>query len=72
MGGSGIYALCMILFFEMVPASMYTRYAGLVTLIFAIALCLGPLLGGLITLHTTWRWVFFLKCAFSPLNASSS
>ena len=60
-GGSGIYALGMIIFFEMVPAKKYTMYSGLVTLIFAISLAVGPVFGGLINGHTTWRWVFFLK-----------
>ena len=59
----------MIIFFEMIPASKYTMYSGLVTLIFAISLAVGPVFGGLINGHTTWRWVFLLKYTqFCPIE----
>ena len=35
------------------------------TSVFAIASLLGPILGGAIVDHTTWRWVFFLKYGHS-------
>ncbi|RDL41698.1 uncharacterized protein BP5553_01677 [Venustampulla echinocandica] len=60
-GGSGIYALGMVIFFELGPARKYTLYAGLVTMTFTLALALGPIFGGLINLNGSWRWVFLLN-----------
>lgn len=51
----------MVIFFEMVPTSKYTIYAGLITVIFAVSLAIGPLAGGWINTHAAWRWVFLLK-----------
>lgn len=51
----------MVIFFEMVPPSKYPTYTSVVSAIFAISLLLGPLIGGAINNHTTWRWVFILK-----------
>jgi MFS family permease len=36
-------------------------YSGVISSVFAIANLLGPILGGVITDSTTWRWIFFLK-----------
>jgi MFS family permease len=36
-------------------------YSGIISSVFAIANLLGPILGGVITDNTTWRWIFFLK-----------
>jgi EmrB/QacA subfamily drug resistance transporter len=51
------YALVGDLF---VPAER-GRYAGYLTSIYGIASIVGPLLGGLITDHASWRWVFFVN-----------
>lgn len=51
----------MVVFFEMVPSSKYPAYTALVAALFTVSLLLGPLMGGLINVHTTWRWVFLLN-----------
>ncbi|PVH96850.1 drug resistance transporter [Periconia macrospinosa] len=62
-GGSGVYSLVMIIIFEMVPPSRWPFYAILVTALFALAMVLGPIFGGLINLNSnkTWIWVFLLN-----------
>jgi MFS family permease len=61
LGASGIYALVFIVTLEMVPSDKYPKYTLYVTLAFAVSLCVGPLCGGAINEHATWRWVFLLK-----------
>ena len=56
-----MYSIAVIIIFEMVPSSKYASYTSLVAALFAISLLTGPLFGGLINKHTTWRWVFLLK-----------
>lgn len=60
-GGSGIYSIATLLFFELVPTSKYADYAALVTAVIALSVISGPLLGGAINSHGSWRWTFLLK-----------
>jgi MFS family permease len=36
-------------------------YSGIISSVFAFANTLGPVLGGLISDRTTWRWIFWIK-----------
>lgn len=36
-------------------------YSGVISSVFAVANLLGPLLGGIISDRTTWRWIFFIN-----------
>ena len=60
-GASGTYALGIVILFELVPPEKYASYTGLVSMIVAVGLLLGPILGGAINNGTSWRWVFYLK-----------
>ena len=68
MGGSGIYSMVMVIAPEMVPIEKYAKYMAIVSSVFALASTLGPILGGAINDHSTWRWVFLLKygASFCP------
>lgn len=46
---------------EMVPPEKFGLYMGIISSVFALSSILGPILGGVISGHTTWRWVFLLK-----------
>ncbi|KAI0814258.1 major facilitator superfamily transporter [Xylaria sp. FL0064] len=59
-GASGIYSLSTIMVTMMVPPAKDSTYVAITTSVFALSSVLGPLLGGAINDHTTWRWVFFL------------
>ncbi|KAK4032521.1 major facilitator superfamily transporter [Parachaetomium inaequale] len=60
-GGSGIYSLVTVMTPLMVPPAKYPTYVAIISSVFAISSVLGPLLGGAISDHTTWRWVFWLN-----------
>src|ERR671925_401294 len=44
------------------------RYQGYIAAAFAVATIVGPLLGGLVTEHASWRWVFFVNL---PVGAAA-
>ncbi|KAI0481174.1 putative efflux pump antibiotic resistance protein [Xylariaceae sp. FL0804] len=60
-GGGGCYSLCTIMMIEIVPPAKYTQYVSAINVMSALALLLGPILGGAIASHTTWRWVFLIN-----------
>ena len=60
-GGCGVFALVQLLFMELVPRRKLPAYMAMVTAALALSLVIGPLLGGGITLHGSWRWIFLLK-----------
>ncbi|KAK4118273.1 MFS general substrate transporter [Parathielavia appendiculata] len=66
-GGAGVYSLAMGVMAEITPLRYLGISSGLMGAIFALSSLLGPILGGVITSHTTWRWIFYLNV---PLGVS--
>jgi MFS family permease len=60
-GGAGNYALCSVILIELVPSHKYAKYTSAISVIYSLSLLLGPIIGGIITERTTWRWIFLLK-----------
>jgi MFS family permease len=60
-GGSGLYSLAMIMLPELATSDMRQYIAAMVGMVIASSGVLGPVLGGLLTNYTTWRWVFWIK-----------
>ncbi|MCJ1263264.1 hypothetical protein MMC22_003134 [Lobaria immixta] len=53
--------MAVLITYEMVPKAKLPLYGGLNSVTVALATLMGPLLGGLINNHTTWRWVFYIN-----------
>lgn len=60
-GGAGLYSLAISVIAEVTPIQHAGLAVGMMSSVFAVASLLGPILGGAITSHTTWRWVFYLN-----------
>lgn len=54
-GGSGLYALAVASILDVVPFRYTGHASGAISLASACASVLGPVIGGAITSHTTWR-----------------
>jgi EmrB/QacA subfamily drug resistance transporter len=68
LGAGGLMTMSQTLVGSIVPMRDRGRYQGLFTGAFAVSSVIGPLLGGFITSHASWRWVFYIN---PPIGALS-
>ena len=61
LGGGAIYALAFIVVGILFPPEQRAKMQGIISSIWGISSILGPLAGGLIVEHASWRWVFFVN-----------
>jgi EmrB/QacA subfamily drug resistance transporter len=61
LGGSALLALSLALTTHAFPAERVPRALGIWAAVSAIALALGPLVGGVLIEAASWRWIFFIN-----------
>ena len=61
LGGGGLVPLGLAAVGDLFPPRVRGRYQGYISVTFAAAAVLGPLAGGVLTDHLSWRWVFFMN-----------
>ncbi|SCL13340.1 drug resistance transporter, EmrB/QacA subfamily [Micromonospora inyonensis] len=61
LGAGGLMVGVMAIIGDLVPPRDRGRYQGLFAGIMAIAMVAGPLVGGFITDHLSWRWAFYVN-----------
>src|ERR1700693_4951090 len=61
LGAGGLIVLVQASIADVVPPRQRGRYQGLFGAVFGIASVGGPLLGGLIVQHVSWRWIFYVN-----------
>lgn len=69
LGGGGINMLIELIVTDLVPLRERGKYMALVLIAGMLGAALGPFIGGVITSHTTWRWIFYLNV---PIGCSKS
>jgi EmrB/QacA subfamily drug resistance transporter len=72
LGGALIFAPSLAIITDAFAASDRGRALGLNAVVFALGTSLGPTLGGLITEHLTWRWIFYLNVPLGALGLLAS
>jgi EmrB/QacA subfamily drug resistance transporter len=74
LSAGGLMTLAMAAVGDLVPPRERGRYQGYIAATFAGAAALGPLVGGLLVQHASWRWIFYVNvpvgiAAFAALRA---
>ncbi|KAL9609533.1 MAG: hypothetical protein Q9167_005712 [Letrouitia subvulpina] len=60
-GAGGVNVLIEIVVCDLVPLRERGNYLGIIFGLVALGTALGPVFGGLIVQHTSWRWAFYLN-----------
>lgn len=60
-GGSGLYSLAQVTLVEYGPINKPSLIGAMIGSTLSVSLILGPIIGGVISDRSTWRWVFDLK-----------
>jgi EmrB/QacA subfamily drug resistance transporter len=66
LGAGGLIVGVLSIIGEMIPPRERSKYTGLMMAVMPVALIGGPLIGGSITDHLSWRWAFYVNL---PLGA---
>ncbi len=61
LGGGGLMVGAQAIVGDVVSPRERGKYQGLFGAVFAVTTVIGPLIGGLLTQHASWRWVFYVN-----------
>ncbi|MFZ1992531.1 MAG: MDR family MFS transporter [Solirubrobacteraceae bacterium] len=64
----GLMTLAMAAVGDLVEPRERARYQGYIAAAFAVATAIGPLVGGVIVDHASWRWVFYVNLPLGVLG----
>ncbi|KAH8827294.1 major facilitator superfamily-domain-containing protein [Flagelloscypha sp. PMI_526] len=67
LGGGGILNLSEIVVADLVPLADRGGFIGLITFTWAFAGVIGPIIGGALAEHVSWRWVFYINLPITGL-----
>jgi MFS family permease len=69
LGAGGLMVMAQSLIGELVPPRERARFQGYFASVFTLANVGGPLIGGLIVHHASWRWLFLINLPLGAIAA---
>ncbi len=61
LGGGAVLPIALTIIADLFPLEQRLRIQGLFSGVWGLAAIVGPLIGGFLTDHVSWRWIFFLN-----------
>lgn len=61
LGGGGLIVVTMASVGDVIPPAERGRYQGMFGGVYGLATVVGPLLGGFLVEHLSWRWIFYIN-----------
>jgi EmrB/QacA subfamily drug resistance transporter len=66
-GGGGLMSLSQALIGELIPPRQRARFQVYFATLFTVSSMLGPVLGGFVVAHASWRWLYFMVLPLAAL-----
>lgn len=60
-GGGGLNVMTPIVVADLVPLRDRSRFMSIIFTFYSIAFSIGPVVGGALVDHSSWRWIFYLN-----------
>ncbi|KXG51926.1 Major facilitator superfamily domain, general substrate transporter [Penicillium griseofulvum] len=67
-GGGAIPLIAELIICDLVPLEQRPQMLGMVMATSCLGLVFGPIIGGVIVNHSTWRWIFFLNLPLAGVS----
>ncbi|WP_127754314.1 MDR family MFS transporter [Devosia sp. 1566] len=61
LGGGGLMVVAMAVVADVIPPRQRGKIQGIFGAVFGVSTVIGPLLGGFIVEHLSWRWIFLIN-----------
>lgn len=67
-GGGGLNVMTPIVVADLVPLRDRSRFMSIIFTFYSIAFSIGPVVGGALVDHSSWRWIFYLNLPVAGLS----